>query len=348
MRPRHPAPRAARLVLTQRTLGVRPAPPARCSVRGPGPRPRRVAACGRRRAERRDTPGRHATPAPPPPREPRRRRSIASAPPFSELASPGYGTAVGAGTAPGFRPPQQGDAPTSEALRRLPRPPHPPGRGRPAPRRLGARLAAAWPASCTRRSCCWPSPVSRSRPPAADWPGGCATPARRWRSAPLIGDDLRGPFDGAGDAADSLAAAGTSQVEAVRAAGVLAGADGRRGADPGDRGGLPAAALAVRPRGHRRTAVHRRRRGPRPVRAAGAGPPADAPAGAGQRRPGRRLAATATRHVVRELAVLELRDVGLAPPAPELSRSPLLTSADAGPRAPSRRARPRRGPRRGG
>ncbi len=32
---------------------------------------------------------------------------------------------------------------------------------------------------------------------------------------PLIGDRLRGPFDGAGDAADRLAAAGTSQVDAV-------------------------------------------------------------------------------------------------------------------------------------
>ena len=32
---------------------------------------------------------------------------------------------------------------------------------------------------------------------------------------PLVGDDVRTPFDGAGDAADSLAAAGTAQVEAV-------------------------------------------------------------------------------------------------------------------------------------
>ena len=32
---------------------------------------------------------------------------------------------------------------------------------------------------------------------------------------PLVGDEVRTPFDGAGDAADSLAAAGTAQVEAV-------------------------------------------------------------------------------------------------------------------------------------
>jgi hypothetical protein len=33
--------------------------------------------------------------------------------------------------------------------------------------------------------------------------------------APLVGDELRAPFDGAGDAADQLAAAGLDQVEAV-------------------------------------------------------------------------------------------------------------------------------------
>ena len=32
---------------------------------------------------------------------------------------------------------------------------------------------------------------------------------------PLVGDEVRGPFDGAGDAADQIAAAGTAQVEAV-------------------------------------------------------------------------------------------------------------------------------------
>ncbi len=32
---------------------------------------------------------------------------------------------------------------------------------------------------------------------------------------PLVGDDVRGPFDGAGDAADRIAAAGTAQVDAV-------------------------------------------------------------------------------------------------------------------------------------
>lgn len=32
---------------------------------------------------------------------------------------------------------------------------------------------------------------------------------------PLVGDEVRGPFDGAGDAADRIAAAGAAQVEAV-------------------------------------------------------------------------------------------------------------------------------------
>lgn len=32
---------------------------------------------------------------------------------------------------------------------------------------------------------------------------------------PLVGEEVRGPFDGAGDAADSIAAAGSAQVEAV-------------------------------------------------------------------------------------------------------------------------------------
>lgn len=32
---------------------------------------------------------------------------------------------------------------------------------------------------------------------------------------PLVGDDVRAPFDGAGDAADQIAAAGSAQVEAV-------------------------------------------------------------------------------------------------------------------------------------
>ena len=33
---------------------------------------------------------------------------------------------------------------------------------------------------------------------------------------PLVGDEVRGPFDGAGDAADQIAAAGAAQVEAVQ------------------------------------------------------------------------------------------------------------------------------------
>jgi hypothetical protein len=50
--------------------------------------------------------------------------------------------------------------------------------------------------------------------------GGLAERLREAGSAvgdiPLVGDDVRTPFDGAGSAADQIAAAGTSQVEAVQ------------------------------------------------------------------------------------------------------------------------------------
>jgi hypothetical protein len=49
--------------------------------------------------------------------------------------------------------------------------------------------------------------------------GGLASRLREAGSAvgdlPLVGDEVRSPFDGAGRAADQIAAAGTSQVEAV-------------------------------------------------------------------------------------------------------------------------------------
>jgi len=50
--------------------------------------------------------------------------------------------------------------------------------------------------------------------------GGLASRLREAGSAvgevPLVGDDVRSPFDGAGRAADQIAAAGTSQVQAVQ------------------------------------------------------------------------------------------------------------------------------------
>jgi hypothetical protein len=49
--------------------------------------------------------------------------------------------------------------------------------------------------------------------------GGLASGLRdagsRVGEVPLVGDDVRAPFDGAGDAADQIAAAGSAQVEAV-------------------------------------------------------------------------------------------------------------------------------------
>jgi hypothetical protein len=132
--------------------------------------------------------------------------------------------------------------------------------------------------------------------------------------APLIGDDLRGPFDGAGDAADRLAAAGTSQVEAVEQVALWVGLSvgaipvllalaihlplrwrfvreataGQRFIDAAEDLDLFALRALARQPMHRLARI------------------SDDPAGAWRRQePG----------VVRELAVLELREVGLTPPA---------------------------------
>jgi hypothetical protein len=131
--------------------------------------------------------------------------------------------------------------------------------------------------------------------------------------APLIGDELRSPFDGAGDAADQLAAAGVSQVDAVeqlafwlslsvgaipvlvalavylpmRYRFVREATAGQRFVDAGEDLDLFALrALSGQPM-HRLARIH-----------------AD-PAGAWRRR---------EPEVVRRLAELELRDVGLRPP----------------------------------
>ena len=138
--------------------------------------------------------------------------------------------------------------------------------------------------------------------------------------APLIGDDLRGPFDGAGDAADRLAAAGTSQVEAVEQIAMWLGLSvgaipvlvalaihlplrwrfvreataGQRFIDAAEDLDLFALRALARQPMHRLARV------------------SDDPAGAWRRR---------DPALVRELAVLELRDVGLAPPPEPLSGS---------------------------
>ena len=69
---------------------------------------------------------------------------------------------------------------------------------------------------------------------------------------PLVGDSARAPFDQAADASGALADAGRAEVEAVEGLAVLAAARGGADTDPGRRRVLPAGAVAVRPRGHRR------------------------------------------------------------------------------------------------
>lgn len=136
---------------------------------------------------------------------------------------------------------------------------------------------------------------------------------------PLVGDDVRAPFDGAGDAADQIAAAGSAQVDAVHTLafwlGLAVGAipilvlvavyvplrwrfvreatAGQRFVDSGSDIDLFALrAMANQP-------LHRLARiTDDPVGAWRAGDPA----------------------VVRELAVLELRDVGLRPPLDRAGR----------------------------
>lgn len=131
---------------------------------------------------------------------------------------------------------------------------------------------------------------------------------------PLVGEDVRGPFDGAGDAADQIAAAGASQVEAVQtlafwlalavaaipvlvAAAVYlphrwrfarAATAGQRFVDSGHDLDL----FALRAMAHQ--PLHR------------LAPISDDPAGAWRARDA---------DVVRALALLELAEVGLAPPA---------------------------------
>jgi hypothetical protein len=131
---------------------------------------------------------------------------------------------------------------------------------------------------------------------------------------PLVGDQVRSPFDGAGRAADQIAAAGTAQVEAVQHLafwlGIIVGAipilvlvavyvplrwrfvreatAGQRYVDStADLELFALRALANQP-------LHRLARiSPDPVAAWRHGDP----------------------HVVRALAVLELRDAGLTPPS---------------------------------
>lgn len=162
---------------------------------------------------------------------------------------------------------------------------------------------------------------------------GLATPGRRIESAgtglagrlrdagravddvPLVGDKVRSPFDGAGRAADQIAAAGTSQVQAVEHLAfwlaLVVGA-------------IPVLVLAV-------TYLPRRWRFSRTATAAQRFVDSSADLElfalrAMAHQPMHRLARispdpvaawrTGDAAVVRALAVLELGDVGLTPPAP--------------------------------
>ena len=130
---------------------------------------------------------------------------------------------------------------------------------------------------------------------------------------PLVGDDVRVPFDGAGDAADRIAAAGVAQVDAVHSLAfwlglsvgaipvlivvavyvplrwrfVRAATAGQRFVDSGsDLDQFALRAMAHQP-------LHRLAR------------ISDDPVGSWR---------SGDARVVRDLAVLEMRDVGLAPP----------------------------------
>ena len=131
---------------------------------------------------------------------------------------------------------------------------------------------------------------------------------------PLIGDDLQSPFDGAGDAADQIAGAGTAQVEAVgtlahwlgwtvglipvlvmlaiyvplRYRFVRQASAGQRFVDASEDLDLFALRALARQPMHKLAKV------------------SDDPAGAWRR---------GDPEVVRSLAVLELREVGLKPPS---------------------------------
>jgi hypothetical protein len=130
---------------------------------------------------------------------------------------------------------------------------------------------------------------------------------------PLVGDDVRVPFDGAGDAADRIAAAGAAQVDAVHSLAfwlglsvgaipvlivvavyvplrwrfVRAATAGQRFVDSGSDLDL----FALRAMAHQ--PLHRLAR------------ISDDPVGSWR---------SGDARVVRDLAVLEMRDVGLAPP----------------------------------
>ena len=136
---------------------------------------------------------------------------------------------------------------------------------------------------------------------------------------PLVGDEVRAPFVGAGDAADQIAAAGTAQVEAVQTLAfwlglaigaipvllvlavylplrwrfVRAATAGRRFMDSASDLDLFALRAMTNQPLHRLARI------------------SDDPAGAWRER---------DPAVVRALAVLELRDVGLAPPLDQTGR----------------------------
>jgi hypothetical protein len=87
---------------------------------------------------------------------------------------------------------------------------------------LGDFLLALWVVTWVRLADSVGEATNKLAAPGRQIEGAGTELADRMRDAgsavsgtPLLGDELRSPFDGAGSAADGLAAAGTAQVEAV-------------------------------------------------------------------------------------------------------------------------------------
>ncbi|MEZ5191227.1 MAG: hypothetical protein R2734_00830 [Nocardioides sp.] len=143
---------------------------------------------------------------------------------------------------------------------------------------------------------------------------GLAEAGGRLGDVPLVGDGIAVPFDRAAAASGRLAEAGQAEARAAERLGFWLG--------------LSIAAIPIlvvtafylpgrvgsRAARDRRRPLRRCRRGPRPLRPAGAGTPADAPVGEHQRRSAgdwRRRDAD----VIRRLGELELRACGLRAPS---------------------------------
>lgn len=95
--------------------------------------------------------------------------------------------------------------------------------GRRARQMLGDLLLVLWVAFWVRLALVVRDATLALAAPGEQIEAGAAGLASRLRDAgsavgdvPLVGDQARAPFDGAGDAADRIAAAGAAQVEAVQ------------------------------------------------------------------------------------------------------------------------------------